>query len=375
MDGDIRERHVAHELEAGHDHPADPEIDDFPCGAVHVIGVEGAKILGLVRPAECRKGPQGGRKPGVEDIRVLRELTVAALAAFDRALDRNRAMAVLTVINGDSVAQPQLAADVPVAKAMEPVEICALIALRVPADFTVLARGQGLVAHLVHPQPPLLADERLDDRIAAIAVAHIVRIWLLLDKESLRFEVADHELARLQQRQAVIRQAGNIHAPIEMHAVDDVEVMPLADVVVHGVVTRRDLQGSRAEVLLHRLVGDDRKLSAHQRQDRGLADDRAVAYVCRVDRDAGVGQHRLRPHGRDRHLTAALDRVANEVQRVVVLLPLHLQVRDGRLVVRAPVDDPGGAIDPAAVVESDECSHHRTHIALVHREAKPRPVQ
>ena len=368
-------RHIAHELEARHDHPAHPEVDNLPRRAVHVVRIEGAKVLGLVRPSKRRKGPKSGREPRVEDVRVLRDLAIPAFGAFTRPLDCNRPMAVRAVVHGHAMAEPELAADVPVAESVKPIEVCALVALGVPPHLAVGRRRERFVAHLVHPQPPLFADQRLDDRIAAIAMADLVRVWLFLDEESLCLEVSNHELSRLERRQAVVRQTRHVHPPVEVHAVDDLEVMALADLVIHRVVARRDLERPGAEVLLHCIVSDDGQLPPHQRQDRDLADDRLVARVGRVNGHARVGEHRLGPDGGDHDLAPALDRVADEVQRVVVLFPLHLEVGDGRLVVRAPVDDARGAVDPAAVVERDECGHHRPHIPLVHREAQARPVQ
>jgi hypothetical protein len=89
---------------------------------------------------------------------------------------------------------------------------------------------------------------------------------------------------------------------------------------------------------------------------------------------AGVRKHRLRPDGGDRHLASTFHRVGDEVQRVLVLLPLDLEVGDGRAVVRAPVDDSRRAIDPTPVVELDEGGHHRAVVARVHREPETRPV-
>ena len=55
---DVGERHILHELDAGHDHPADPEVDDLPRGAVDVGGIEGLQVVRLVRPAERRERPK-----------------------------------------------------------------------------------------------------------------------------------------------------------------------------------------------------------------------------------------------------------------------------------------------------------------------------
>src|SRR6266581_3766222 len=114
-----------------------------------------------------------------------------------RMLDAGENVPVLAAIHGDAVAKPQLTADVPVAEARHPVEIDALVALGVPDYFPGSACGDRAVAELLHLQPPLLADQRLDDRVAPIAVAHVVRVGLLLDEMTAFLQVRDHELARL----------------------------------------------------------------------------------------------------------------------------------------------------------------------------------
>ena len=272
------------------------------------------------------------------------------------------------------MAQPQLTADVPIAKAAQPIEIRALVALGVPPHLPRLGRGEGLVAHGLHAQPPLLADQRLDDCVASVAVADLVRVGLLPDEKALRLQVLDHALARLECGEAVVGEAGHVHAAVGVHPVDDLEPVPLADVVVHRVVARRDLERARAEILFHRVVSDDGQLATDQRKHRGLTDLVLVTIVRRVHRDAGVGEHRLGAHRGDDHLAPALNRIADAVEHVVVLLPLDLEVGDGRAVVGAPVHDPRRSIDPTPVVEGDERGHDRAVVAGVHREAQPAPV-
>ncbi len=71
VDVDLAEGHVAHELEAHHDHARHPEEDDVEAGDQDRGGVEGLQARGLFRPAQGGEGPEGGAEPGVEDIRVL----------------------------------------------------------------------------------------------------------------------------------------------------------------------------------------------------------------------------------------------------------------------------------------------------------------
>ena len=50
------------------------------------------------------------------------------------------------------------------------------------------------------------------------------------------------------------------HVPVVGEDVDEGEVVPLAALVVVGVMRGRDLDGARAEVLLHECVGHDGQL-------------------------------------------------------------------------------------------------------------------
>ena len=150
MDDDVRERHLAYELDASHDHPADPEVDDLPRGAVHVRRIEGLEVFGLVRPTEGGKRPKSRREPRVENIRILGQPCTSALGAVARRIDRHDHMAVVAVVDRHAVSKPQLPADVPVAQPAQPVEVRALVALGMPAHLSCLRRVERLVAHLVH---------------------------------------------------------------------------------------------------------------------------------------------------------------------------------------------------------------------------------
>ncbi len=62
------------------------------------------------------------------------------------------------------------------------------------------------------------------------------------------------------------------------------------------------------------------------------------------------------------------ERVADVRESVVRVLVLDLEVGQSGLVARAPVDDPVGAVDEAALVEVDEPAYDRAVVPLVHRE-------
>src|SRR5581483_11092006 len=89
MDVDVAERHVAHELEAHHDHARDPEEKDIEAGDEHRRRIEALQIFRLLRPAERRERPQARGEPGIEDVWIAHEFAAAADRAFIRLLARD----------------------------------------------------------------------------------------------------------------------------------------------------------------------------------------------------------------------------------------------------------------------------------------------
>ncbi len=79
--------------------------------------------------------------------------------------------------------------------------------------------------------------------------------------------------------------------------VHDGKAVALAAVVVGGVVPRSHLDHSRAEIGVHRRVGDDGDFPPDQGQKNGLSHQFAVTGVLRMDRDAGVAEHGFGPGG------------------------------------------------------------------------------
>ena len=109
---DLAEGHIAHELEAHHDHPGDPEEDDVEPGDQYTGGVEGLQRLAPLRPAKGGEGPQCGAEPGVEHVLVLsqlealRQVVSAAHLLFGAAYVD---VALVVVPGRDAVAPPDLA--------------------------------------------------------------------------------------------------------------------------------------------------------------------------------------------------------------------------------------------------------------------------
>jgi hypothetical protein len=88
-----------------------------------------------------------------------------------------------------------------------------------------------------------------------------------------------------------------------------------------------------------------------------------------VHRHGRVREHRLRTHRGNGQRTRLFEWVFDVVERVRDLAVLDLQIRDGRLGARVPVDHVVVAVDQPFLVEVDEDPLDRLHIALVQREA------
>ena len=150
---------------------------------------------------------------------------------------------------------------------------------------------------------------------------------------------------------------------------------PLGDLEVGGVVRRGDLHRPGAELRVDHRVAHDGDLPAHQRQAQRAPDEAPVALVVGVHRHRGVAEHGLGPGGG--HLDAPLavgEGVLDVDQFPGQVLVLHLDVAEGGVAARAPVDDPAAAVDDPLFVEADEHGAHRPVEPFVHGEALPRPV-
>ncbi len=356
---DVLERLRPHELEAHHHHPRHPEVDDVPGRGQDLRGEVGAQLLGVLGPAQDGERPQRRREPGVEDVRVARQLARAAGRTCGRLGLLDDGLAAAAVPHGQLVAPPQLARDAPGADVVHPVEVDALAALGVEPHAAFVDGRVGRASQLGHLAEPLQGDERLDAVAGAVAVADGVAVRPLGAEQAPLGEVRHHQGARLVGGLAGIawpRRVG--HAPVEPDDRDLGQPVAARDLEVVRIVARRDLERARAKPHLDVLVGDDRDLALGQRDDGRPAHQVAVALVSRVHGHRGVAQHRRRADGGHRHVSAAHERIVDLVQRVVDVDVPHLEVRDGARAHGAPVDDAGVPEEVALVVQGHEHAQH-----------------
>ena len=201
---------------------------------------------------------------------------------------------------------------------------------------------------------------------------------LLPGKQPGGFQVDEDFLARLEPVEPqILRPTLFVDARVLVQDGDHRQLVPEPRLVVVKVVGRRHLHHAGAERHVHQLrVRDDGDLAVHERQQDRLSDQPRVAFVVGVNRERGVAEEGLRPgcrHGQK--AVCALHRVSDVPERALALLVLHLQVRERGVTRRAPIDELGGAVDEALLVQAHEDLLHRERGAFIEREPLAAPIE
>ena len=383
MDVDGAERHLAHEMQPHHHHPGDPEEDDVEARHQHIAGVIARELGRLLRPVQGREGPERRGEPGVQHILVAAELD--RLAVMPRGgglglglLHGDEDLAVRSVPGRDLMAPPELARDAPGLDVAHPLEVGRGPLLRHEDGLALLHRGDGGLGELGRVDVPLIRQPGLDDHIRPVAMGHRQVMRLDLLDQPRRLEILHHLLARRLAGEAAIGRRHIVVQPrIGIEDVDHLQPMAPADLEIVEVMGRRDLDRAAAGLGIGIIVGDDGDQPVHQRQAHHLADQRLVALVLGMDRHGGVAQHGLGPGGGNDDVAArlAFNGIA-EMPEMALHLPRHdLEIGNGGMELRVPIDQPLVAIDQALAVEIDEDLAHRMAEALVHGEALARPIR
>ena len=371
MDVDVVERHVAHELDAQHCHPRHPEEQDVEAGGEHRGGVEHLELGGLLGPAEGRERPEPRGEPRVEHVGVLAERSPALRARGEIGAGDVHAPVLVAVPHRDAVAPPELARDRPVADVLHPVEVGLAPRARDDLDLAGAHRLDRGLRERLGPHVPLLGDERLHHRPAAVADPDRVAVGLDAVDEAELLHVLHDALAGLEAVEPRVLAGQLGHLAVEADHAADGQVVPLADLEVGRVVTGGDLDDPGPELRIDRLVGDDLEgdVPLHRGHLERLAHVLLVALVLGVHRHRGVAELGLRPHGAEGERTV-LD--VDELR--VLVLALDLQIRQHGLAARAPVHDVVALVDEPLFPQPHEDLAHRGREARVHREALAGPV-
>ena len=281
---------------------------------------------------------------------------------------------------------PKLTGYAPILNILHPIEVNLRPALGNELDLTRLYSLDGGLSERLHLDEPLLRKTRLDDLVAAVAMADLIVVILNVVEIALGLKISDESLAAFKTiHAAILRACKLVHVAIVGHDVDLCKAMALADEEVVGVMSGGYLYDARTELLLYIIVGENGNLAASERKDHILADNRGETLVLRIDRNSriageGFGTRRgnadvilvelaLRAKRATRHGIAHIPEMA------VIRLVLNLVVRKSRSATRAPVDDVVALVDETLVVELRKDLGDGLGAALVQRDALALPVR
>ena len=379
MNVNVVEWRLSGELKAGHDHSAYPEENDVVGGDERGRRIEGFKVGCFFRPAQSAEGPKPRTEPCVQNILVLLKLAFAraALGAGLWLFAANDDFAALLAIPGrDAVAPPNLAAHAPVADVFHPARVCVFPLLREKLNVSVFPSGERLVGHRLHFDKPLVAQIRLDDCLAAVAVAHRVDHLFFALKEARFGQVFDYQFARGFGLKALVFLRNVFVEPsVGSEQVDHFQIVALSHFPVVGVVGRSDFYHSGSKLFVNVFVGDDRNFFSCNRKFKLFSYKRRVALVCRVHGHCGVAKESFGAGCGHLDFSASVGvLVVDVVHRALRVLVVNFVVGQGGSAAGAPVDQALSAIHKAALVKGYKNVAHGLAQSFVVGKALALPV-
>ena len=135
------------------------------------------KLLRMIWPALCSKGPQLRREPGVQNVLILVNMMAATLWTNISVLHKCVLPAtIITVEHGDAVSPPKLSGNVPVTKILHPSEVCLSPTLRMEGNLTIFYCCR--LFELINGNKPLLREPWLKRSTAAITMHNrVIKIF------------------------------------------------------------------------------------------------------------------------------------------------------------------------------------------------------
>ena len=304
-------------------------------------------------------------------------MCTSAVRADGRGLlGYDRLLAAAAIVGRNPVSPPQLAGNAPVTDVLEPVQIDLVKALRYKCQIAVLNRFDRRLCHFFHSNEPLLLDHRLDRRSAAIVCADCMRVRDNFDQKTKFFQVFDHFRSRVIAVHSRVLASELIDRSVVVQDRDLGKAMALSDFKVVRVMSRCDLDAACTELHIDILIGDDRDLSACERQLEHLSDYVFISVIIRVYSDSCIAEQGFRTGRGNFHKPAFLTdyRIINVPEEAVLIDMFDLSVRDRRSADRAPVDDLGAFVNVAFLIKAHEHFKDRVGTAFIHCKSLTLPV-
>ena len=449
MDVDLVERDLA-SVEHAHDHhPRHPEREDVATRDERTGWIEGRQFRRGRGPAKRGVRPEGGREPGVEHVgiahqrlprhglraeRLVRRADEPASglvappghrAAAGEGLSKVGLAHVDHVPDRNPVAPPELAAHGPITLLREPVEVALRVPLGHDPDPALRHGVERRLGEFIHTNEPLVGEVGLDGRLRAVGVSQFDHPVLHLHQLPSSLEITHDLVAGLLDREPLVGPRLGVERAFRVEDVDHRQRAAATDVVVVGIVGRRNLHAAGAHLGFGPLVSYERNGPAEERQadmpaglrhrserlevredvaatGREVIDGRVEIGVfldrrcCSlfpkrglggvegesrggVNGHGGVAEERLGPRGGHRHALRLarlrIDDVVADVPEVALhLLVKHLVVANGGLQERVPVDEPLPATHEPFLEEPEERLADGCRALVVEREPGAIPV-
>ncbi|MPN30629.1 hypothetical protein SDC9_178100 [bioreactor metagenome] len=191
--------------------------------------------------------------------------------------------------------------------------------------------------------------------MAAVARAHSVGIWLNLNERAALFEFFDDCLAAFKAVHAFKLTAVFVDMAVVGEHAQHRQSRALGNLKVVRVVRRSHFNRARAKGHVNVFVRHDGYRAADNGQYHVFADHVLVAFVFRVDRNAGIAEHRLGARRSDGDRTVSVFGVIAHVPEVALLiLMLDLNIRERRFALGTPVDNAVAAVNQPLFIQLDE---------------------
>ena len=260
------ERNLSSVLDAGENHPGNPEENDIIAGDQRAGGIEILVVVGVFQPSQGGEGPERRTEPGVQGIVVLFEILAAAFwAGMRRFFCHHHLAAVGAVVGRNPVSPPKLAGDTPILDVLHPVEIGFIKTLGDKLDFAGADRLNGRFRQRLHFDKPLLGNLGLYRSAATVAGANIVGVILHPDQKSLLLQVFDNGFSGLVTLHTAVFAVTVYNVGVVSQNADDRQMMPQTDFKVIGVVGGGNFHNTGSEFHIHVTVGYNGDFPVHQR--------------------------------------------------------------------------------------------------------------
>jgi hypothetical protein len=176
---------------------------------------------------------------------------------------------------------------------------------------------------------PLVGEQRLEDRLSAIAARHHELVRLDAFDQSQRRKIGHDSGARGESIEASVGYGNSlVERGCGRHDIDDGQAVALTDFIIVEIVRGGDLDAAAAEGGIDVGVADDGDFARGQRQPQATADQVTVALVIGVHRHRRIAQHGFRPRRRNHQVSVAADQgIAQVPEAAHFLFGDHLQVR------------------------------------------------